>query len=284
MASSSYVNALAKLCRVQVEDLPIEGLYEIPAQKRLVHDFILNQAVYVGGSEERFPHISDEFMAFMAEFGQECVTRDQETGEVLMELALQRISCGAVVTEEYNFIDALPQRYQPFTAVYDEPALMSQACWDFIEQNIQFCVDSLSNPTWRRHAESILWSLVENINEDGTTNNNFIWNEGLVNKSLKEVYEWSLSTAGICFSPYAMAVHLAPYWHGHLQYFRERLDGVIEWTSKDVRKAFAETENLTGLDGKPYFKYGTSRLLKIFGIYDRVLLAYILRDLREVKF
>lgn len=278
--ASSIIHAMAKLCHEQVEALPIEGLYEIEAQPRLVHDFILNQAVFVGGSEQRFPHISDEFMAFMAEFGQECIIRDQETGELLMELAMQRISCGALIDDGYDYINSLPEKYRCFTVEYDEPALMSQACWDFIERNIEFCVNGLSNEVWRQHAENILWSLVENINEDGTTNNDFVWNEGLVDKSLKEVGEWALQLAGQLFSPYAVAIHLAPTWLGHRQYMKNRLDGVIDWVCKDVRQAFAEVDDMKGLDGKPYFKFGTVRLLKIFGVYSRVLMAYVLRDIR----
>lgn len=279
--ASSIIHAMAKLCHEQVEALPIEGLYEIEAQPRLVNDFILPKAVFVGGSEERFPHISDEFMSFMAEFGQECIDRDRETGEILMELALQRISCGAILNTGYDYVNSLPMEYRCYTADYDEPALMSQACWSFIEKNIEFCIKGLSNEAWRKHAEDILWNLVENINEDGTTNNDFVWNEGLVDKSLKEVDEWVMYKVGKIFSPYAVAVHLAPTWQGHLQYIKDRLDGVIEWRCKDVRQAFAKVDDIKGLNGKPYFKYGTSRLLKVFGLYSRVLMAYILKDIRS---
>lgn len=278
--ATRFIKSIAAICHVQVEELKINGLYEFEAQERLVDDFILPKALGVGGSEKRFPHISDEFMSFMAEFGQECITRDRRTGEVLMELAMQRISCGAIATEEYDFIGSLPPEYQRYTAVYDEAALMSQACWDFIERNIQFCVEGLENKTWRKHAISILWSLVENINENGTTASHYVWNEGLVATPLKGVFSWAMYLAGREFNPYEVACHLAHSWRGKKNYFREHLVDVINMTSKEVRKAFEDVPPV-GIYGNRYFKVGTERLLKIFGIYERVLLAYVLKDIRS---
>jgi len=273
--ATRFITAIAEICHVQVSDLNIDGHYEFEAQKRLVNDYLLPKALGVGGSEKRFPHISDEFMAFMAEFGQECIIRDKETGELLMELAMQRISCGAVAANDYDFIGSLPPEYQRYTAVYDEPGLMSQACWDFIEKNLRFCIEGLTNEVWRQHAENILWSLLQNIGEDGSLLNDYVWNEGLVKQPLKKVYAWVLTVSKICFSPYAMAVHLAPTWQAHRTYFNY-LDDVIRWSDKEVRQAFANSAV-----GEQYFKAGTIRLLKIFGIYDRVLMAYVLRDIRS---
>lgn len=274
--ATRFVTAIAEICHVQVSDLNINGHYEFEAQKRLVNDYLLPKCLGVGGSEKRFPHISDEFMSFMAEFGHECIVRDKETGELLMELAMQRISCGAIAVNDYDFIGSLPLEYQRYTAAYDEPALMSQACWDFIEKNIQFCIEGLTKETWRQHAENILWSLLQNIGEDGSLLNDYVWNEGLINKSLTEVYSWVMHVAQVSFTPYDLVIHLAPTWKKHLRCFKNA-DGVIEWTDKSVRQAFAESTV-----GEQYFKFGTIRLLKIFGVYDRVLIAYILRDLRRM--
>ena len=88
-----FIKAVADLCRVEVNEIARAS------QAELVNDYILPRGVEPTGQDTRGWRIGPHFMQFMAEWGQYCVKRDNFTGELLMEIALQRLSKGAIIRE-----------------------------------------------------------------------------------------------------------------------------------------------------------------------------------------
>ena len=258
---------VAELCHVQVSDLGIAGHFEIPAQQRIVEDFILKNQILSG----------EDFLFFMAERGQECISRDRETGELLMELALQRVS-KAVPHDAYDMKKALPVQYQQFSAADDEPSVLSQACWDFICNNLVYCYEKLTVETWRYHAKLILLGLLEHIDENGSLYE-FSWDSSRINLSPAMVYKWAMHQAMIKVSIYEIACHLGPRWRCHLDFFRF-IEDVVDWNSKKIREAF-RNDPATDKNGMPYFSKGMRRILKLTGLYDYVLIKKIREDIRS---
>ena len=65
------------------------------SQNEVVNKVILPIIVQPTGQDIRGWRIGDDYMSLMAEFGEYCWQQDAFTGEILLEIALQRISCGA---------------------------------------------------------------------------------------------------------------------------------------------------------------------------------------------
>jgi len=271
----SFLEAVARLCHVQVSDLGVKELYEIPAQERIVENFILNRALLSGGTS-----ISDDFMLFMSEWGQNCVNRHLETGELLMEIAMQRISKGAVPHAPYDLKNALPEQYRQYSAADDEDREMSSACWCFIRNNINYCL-KLQNQTWRKHAQLILLGLIQHLNEDGSTNDGYQWDEQRIGVSVKDAYSLVMRVCGVMLSFMVVVEVLAPHWRQNRRYFKF-MEDVIDWSDKSVRQFFAHDEGVDR-DGYPYFSKKTKFFLKIFGLYQSALIAKIRQDMRMLR-
>lgn len=93
MERNDFINAVAGLCGVNESE--IVRL----TQRELVDNYILPRGVEPTGQDTRGWRISPQFMQFMAGWGQYCVKEDRFTGELLMEIAMQRLSCGAIIRE-----------------------------------------------------------------------------------------------------------------------------------------------------------------------------------------
>ena len=62
------------------------------SQNEVVNKVILPIIVQPTGQDIRGWRIGDDYMSLMAEFGEYCWQQDAFTGEILLEIALQRIS------------------------------------------------------------------------------------------------------------------------------------------------------------------------------------------------
>lgn len=91
MNKNDYLESVAKLCCVEVNDIAGKS------QSQLVNDYILPRGVEPTGQDTRGWRIGPLFMKFMTNWGQYCVKEDQFTGELLMEIAMQRLSKGAII-------------------------------------------------------------------------------------------------------------------------------------------------------------------------------------------
>ena len=316
----NFLHDVAQLCRVSESDIA----FATATQQELVKNFILPRAVNETGQDIRGWRISSEFMQFMADWGQTLIDRDQKTGELLMEIALQRLTKGAItrevhknaefekaiedckVTEQdspavreqkistrakkyaeylnattsdlyayYNPWFALPEEYRKYSNWEDQPGLMDQKCWNFVEANLEYCVNLLRNDVWRGHAEKLLAGLIQHTNEEGEALQGYLWNEQIVQKSLKEVYTFAEELACRHFGIQKVAEILFPTWRAHKSFFKKHQKEI------DFDVLFKDWgENESGLDyereGKNYFGKKQLCFLRFIGrdkkaIADKVI-------------
>ncbi len=301
----NYLADVANLCRV--DESKLMGA----AQRELVLDFILPLGVEPTGQDTRGWRISPQFMQFMTDWGQYCVSEDRATGELLMEIALQRLSKGAIIrtihwneafeksldefkvketdsedvkehkrlnyaakNEEflaataqdlyanYNPWFALPEEYRKYSNWYDQPGLMEQACWNFVKENLWFCMERLNNAVWRGHAEKICVALLQHISSDGKELNGYLWNEDLVKEPLTEIYQTVETLAVRHFGVEKVARILLPTWREHKPFFKEH---ATEIDFKALFKGKGNAHLNYEREAKEFFGKKMRRFLKIFG-------------------
>ena len=303
----NYLENVANLCRV--DESKLMGV----SQPELVNNFILPLGVEPTGQDTRGRRISPEFMAFMADWGQYCFSADHATGELLMEIALQRLSKGTIVRNiikdevfeadmaalepkkdddpvtlekkriaraeknvaylavtaqelyaPYNPWFSLPEEYRKYSSWYDQPGLMDQACWNFVKENLWFCMERLDNAVWRGHAEKLCVGLLQHVSSDGKELGNYLWNEDLVKEPLKEVYQFTETLAVRHFGVEKVARFLLPTWREHKPFFKEHATEIDfkalfkTWEPKDEHLNYER-------EAKEFFGKKKRWLLKAFG-------------------
>lgn len=140
---TNFLNKVAAMSGKNVNELV--GM----SQNEVVNKVILPIIVQPTGQDIRGWRIGDDYMSLMAEFGEYCWQQDAFTGEILLEIALQRISCGAVLHEASSY-KILPEAYRKYSAMCDQPGLMSDACFNFLQKQIVTC---LKAKLTREHAK-----------------------------------------------------------------------------------------------------------------------------------
>lgn len=316
----NYLRDVAKLCSVEENEIA-----SIP-QWELVENYILPRAVEVTGQDTRGWRISPNFMQFMADWGQYCVKQDLFTGELLMEIAMQRLSRGAIVrnvrddedfdaaieklaiqeedsnevqaqkraTRAKMFVDklnataqdvfaaynpwyALPAKYRKYSNWYDQPGLMDQECWNFVKQNLYFCMALLTNKVWAGHAQKLCIGLLTHISCKGEVMN-YTWNESLVNESLEDVYKFSEELACRFFGVDQVAAWLMPNWRVYKIFFKKHeneIDFTIlfeDWESGEEGLNFAK-------EGEYYFGKNKRKLLKLLGQYKKAVVRKVRKEM-----
>lgn len=159
-----FMKHVAELCQVQVAEIG-----ELP-QEELVRKYILPRGVSKCGSEQRRVHgISDEFMAFMSRFGELCYSLDGYTGEVLYQLALQRIVQGAVPCETKIYV---AQEFAEYAATEDPRRLFTPGCWSFLRDQMKhlLTIDGLREP-----ARAVLFAILDHVTAEGEILSPFVY-------------------------------------------------------------------------------------------------------------
>lgn len=151
---------IAHGCDVSVEKLKKKTWHEI------VDELILPLWVGISGQCSRHRFINDGFMRFMAGYGQQCFYYDFYRGEILFEIAMERILNGAVPQQNpyFRYYQKLPLAYQLYSAEYDTPVPMSGACFDFLRYNLAFL---LRHDDTRKHAAEIIFGILDNLTPNG---------------------------------------------------------------------------------------------------------------------
>ncbi|MBP5353389.1 MAG: hypothetical protein J6Y91_06500 [Alphaproteobacteria bacterium] len=259
------MNAVAENCHIK----DVTMLNNM-SQQELVDKIILPHLAGIARDNIRYNRITGTYMQFLADWGQTCIELDRTSGELLMEMALQRLSKGAVIHSGVHLINILPDEYKKYTAAYDEPGLVGPECWNFIKANLVFCIQNLRTESYRCHAEAILWGLLDHLNPDGSTNDGYMWNRpDYVGASEAEAYHWAEVAAIKCFGVDAIAQHFAPKWQQHKDFLRRYDDG-INWDN-----FFKKVD----LDAEPYSS-GLGRFVyKLFGAYDGHVRKAILKEI-----
>ncbi len=112
-------------------------------------------------------HISDEFMTLMAKHGKTIYNADNTQGNILLEIALQRISRGGVVHKRLpEQGKTLPIWAHIYSAAKDIPAPMSGACFLFLMEQAKYILGNRS-PELRNHLITILFGIINNLTEKG---------------------------------------------------------------------------------------------------------------------
>ena len=130
----------------------------------VVDNVILPMMAYPANQRNR---IGNAFMKFMAEFTQDVCRKDEHLGNIMLEIAMQRISDGAVLHpyDPTPTFEALPQAYRTYGSqngyLGGEPGLMGKECEDFIVNALPVCLEHAKT---RSHALAIAFGLVHYLN------------------------------------------------------------------------------------------------------------------------
>jgi len=168
----------------------IAEMAKVKSWHEVMDNFILPEVLKYGGSTRGY-QISDEYMTVCAEFGQIIYQSDVKTAEVLLEFAMQRLSCGAVKHKYLGTALNVPQKYVYYSTFQDKPAPMSEACWDFLQRGFPVClvVEKL-----KKHARAILMGLIYNLDyKTGQPINGY--QLGDVDQSNFSIKDWAWCTA-----------------------------------------------------------------------------------------
>lgn len=109
--------------------------------------------------------INDMFMNLMADYGYCIYTHNNGIGNVLFEIALQRLSCGAVIHGPISWHAYLPAMYWDYSSVGDENYGMTQGCYNFIMKSSEACLQASKGV--RNHTLQILFGLLGHISPSG---------------------------------------------------------------------------------------------------------------------
>ncbi|MBQ9235361.1 MAG: hypothetical protein IJ184_02730 [Alphaproteobacteria bacterium] len=142
----------------------------------IVDDCILPFILQPGGQDIRGWRISDEYMNFIAEWGDYIYSRSELSYNTLCEYAMQRLSLGAVLHDPIKFHDAenfMPRQWQGWGVYYDQYGTMSEACWKFFTANAFHLLKS-SVPSVAHHAKMIVFGIIEHSSNDKPAVN-YIW-------------------------------------------------------------------------------------------------------------
>ena len=187
---TNFLNKVAAMSGKNVNELV--GM----SQNEVVNKVILPIIVQPTGQDIRGWRIGDDYMSLMAEFGEYCWQQDAFTGEILLEIALQRISCGAVLHEASSY-KILPEAYRKYSAMCDQPGLMSDACFNFLQKQIVTC---LKAKLTREHAKKIIFGLIDHLDEQGNELNGYMLKYGHFHTDTQTVFSWAWETAGKYFT------------------------------------------------------------------------------------
>ena len=268
MEKTDLIYAVADCTNMNVNEL------NAMSQTELVEKVILPRILGTPRGNFRYNRIEGRYMQLIADYGKLCVELDRQSGELLMEFAMQRISKGAVLHEGVHLINILPEKYQKYTSAYDEPGIMGPECWNFLLSNLVFCVKHLKHEAYRDHAEKILWGLLEHLNPDGTTNNGYLWNdEKYVGASKSEAYQAAEQMATCCFNINTIAQHFASDWRKHKAYLK-RNENVIDW-----KAFFAHVD----LEAENFYTGIRRTMYQYSGLYKSRTEAKILKEIHDFR-
>lgn len=116
--------------------------------------------------------INDMFMSFVADNAYDIYILDQTRANILFEIALQRLSCGAVLHEASSWPEPLPKAYWDYSSRWDEDHVMTQGCYNFILKAMKICLEH-GDKDVRSHALKILFGLIKHIGPDGSVSSSY---------------------------------------------------------------------------------------------------------------
>lgn len=150
----------------------------------------------LAGRAEYRNRIYPEFMKFLALYADTVCRKDNYLGEILLEIAMQRISNGAVLHEDDTTptFKALPEAYREYGSqnyhLGGEPGLMGKEEYAFIMQALPVC---LQHDNTRSHALAIAFGILKHLTPEGKVADDYMFGTLSFKPDGKALYEAALS-------------------------------------------------------------------------------------------
>lgn len=207
---------LTKVAELSGKD--VNELVGMP-QRQIVDQIILPFILKPSDQNIRGWRIGDSYMHLMAEFGEYCYNQDQFTGEILLEIALERLSCGAIRHQETSY-EILPSNYWKYSNWKDQPGLMTDACWKFLKKQGELCLQI--NLT-KDHIKKMIMGLLDHLDEHGNELGDYMLKYASFHSDPKDVYDWAWTMANKHFSFEVLYAHFATpgRWQRFIPFFKE---------------------------------------------------------------
>jgi len=170
MQEKNFLAAVAVTSRKAEEE--VTATYNNGGMKKLMDEVILPIIVRPTGQDIRGWRIGDDFMSLMEKYGEYIAGVSGECYDILAEIAMQRLSHGAVLHEPTPVVEALPPEYRKYSVAGDQPGLMSEACWEFYRANAKLM---LERPKLHDHAAKIARGIVIHSDDDGNEVGDYMW-------------------------------------------------------------------------------------------------------------
>ena len=182
--------------------------------------------------------INDMFMNFVADNAYSIYMENKHLAGVLFEIALQRLSCGAVLHEATSWPEPLPKQYWDYSSKWDEPHIMSDGCYNFLCKAMDACMKCEMT---RSHALKVLLGLVSHISPNGSVNSGYYLPEKVEKKSA-ELYAHAKRTAEEfgTFEELYKSYACPGQWEKHKCWFADHLSD-LDWD-----RFFEDTKCLKG--------------------------------------
>lgn len=183
--------------------------------------------------------INDDFMTLMADYHEEMYLKDKDTTSVMLEIALQRLSCGAVrhSNNPTTWPEPLPVKYWEYSSKWDEGHVMTQGCYNFICSGaMELC---LKIDLTRNHAMAILLGIMEDVLPSGEHNCYYLYKHEFEARCMYNIAQGLAEKFGKyeeLFESYAKPGQ----WEKHIDWFSQNY-GKINW-----EKFFENTKCLSG--------------------------------------
>lgn len=187
--------------------------------------------------------IHDDFMNFVAEYAYELGVRDSYTATAMLEIGLQRLSCGAVMHSDdpTPWPEPLPKEYHAYSSKWDETHIMTAGCYNFILKAMEAC---LQNETTRSHALAILFGLMKQLSPTGEVSHAY-YALGNFKKNAATLFAHAQRLAEAYASFEQLYSHYAQpgQWQKHRMWFSKN-QKKLNWDRFFKDTKFAKEENI----------------------------------------
>lgn len=189
----------------------------------------------LAGRAENRIRIYPEFMKFLALYAKEAYVKNPYLGEIMLEIAMQRISNGAVLHEDDKTptFEALPRTYREYASqnycLGGEPGLMGEAEYAFIMQALPVC---LQHDNTHAHALAIAFGILKHLTPEGKVADDYTFGTATFKPDGKALYEAALSWVMNNASRRELFRHFAQpeQWPKHKAWFKQEIKcGNLTW-------------------------------------------------------
>jgi len=246
----------------------------------IIEKYLLPQYVgMVGTTQRKRGYVSDEFMRFLADWGQYNFRVDEfffchhRTADSLMLIGMQRIICGAVYSDKKNRRSGLfnmPKPLNRYAGWNDVDMPMNRECWKFLQKNLLFGLQATGQ--LKEVSTEILKCMLLCLNATNRVSDKapgYEWSEKKIGVSVRSAYLWALNLGIYVFGVDWCAQVMAPVWHEKMFFFRKyRRD--IGW--KNAKKYFL-------LDEENYYSGFTRKVLEDVHLYHPLTMRKIKREI-----